>query len=85
MVVAIAAVVVVAVSNAGTVTSMTGTIKWYDSLKGYGFIKGNDNKDYFVHRSSAKGQFYSMEAGQDVEFGIKDSDKGPLAVDVELR
>lgn len=83
MVVAIAAAV--ADSNAGTVTSMTGTIKWYDSLKGYGFIKGDDSKDYFVHRSSAKSQFYSMEAGQDVEFGIKDSDKGPLAVDVELR
>jgi len=77
--------VVVAVSSAGTVTSMTGTIKWFDSLKGYGFIQGDDKNDYFVHRSGVKSQFYTMEAGHNVEFSVRDSEKGPVAVDIEQR
>lgn len=81
----VAIVVVVVDSSAGIATRMTGVIKWYDSLKGYGFILGDDKKDYFVHRSGAKGQFYTMEAGHNVEFSIKDSEKGPVAVDVEQR
>ncbi len=78
-------VAVVAVSSAGIATRMTGNIKWFDSLKGYGFILGDDNKDYFVHRSGTKSHFYTMEAGHNVEFSIKDSDKGPVAFDVEQR
>lgn len=78
-------VVEVVVSSVGIATRMTGNIKWFDSLKGYGFILGDDNKDYFVHRSGTKSHFYSMEAGHNVEFSIKDSDKGPVAVDVEQR
>jgi len=73
----------VAVSNAATATRMTGTIKWFDSLKGYGFIQGDDEKDYFVHRSGVKGQFYSMEAGHKVVFNIQDSNRGPVAIDIE--
>lgn len=64
---------------------MTGTIKWFDSLKGYGFIKGDDNADYFVHRSGTKSHFYSMEAGHNVNFSIRDGNKGPVAFDVELQ
>ena len=72
-------------SSVEIVTSMTGTIKWFDSLKGYGFIKGDDNADYFVHRSGTKSQFYSMEAGHNVTFSIRDSNKGSVAFDVELQ
>lgn len=72
-------------SNAETVTKMTGTVKWYDSVKGFGFIQGEDNTDYFVHRTGVKDDVFSLEAGQTVEFNIKESDKGPVAVDVETK
>lgn len=64
---------------------MKGTVKWYDAVKGFGFIQSEDDKDYFVHRSGVKDNVFSLEAGQAVEFDIKDSDKGPVAVDVEAR
>ena len=64
---------------------MTGTVKWYDSVKGYGFIQAEDNTDYFVHRTGVKDDVFSLEAGQTVEFNIKESDKGPVAVDVETK
>ncbi len=81
---AVAAVVAV-VTNAETVTRMKGTVKWYDAVKGFGFIQAEDGKDYFVHRSGVKDNVFSLEADQTVEFEIKDSDKGPVAVDVEAR
>ena len=76
---------VVVVSNAEIVTNMTGTVKWYDNIKGYGFIQGEDNTDYFVHRTGVKDEVFSLEAGQTVEFNVKDSDKGPVAIDVETK
>ncbi len=75
----------VVVTNAETVTRMKGTVKWYDAVKGFGFIQSEDDKDYFVHRSGVKDNVFSLEAGQNVEFDIKDSDKGPVAIDVEAR
>jgi len=63
---------------------MKGTIKWYDAVKGYGFIQSEDDKDYFVHRSGVKDNVFSPEAGQAVEFEIKESDKGPVAINVEV-
>lgn len=64
---------------------MKGTVKWYDAVKGFGFILSEDDKDYFVHRSGVKDNVFSLEAGQAVEFDIKDGEKGPVAVDVEAR
>jgi len=78
-------VVAVVVTNAESVTKMKGTVKWYDAVKGFGFIQSEDDKDYFVHRSGVKDNVFSLEAGQAVEFDIQDSDKGPVAVDVEAR
>lgn len=85
MVVAIVAVVAVVI-NAGNVTNsaMKGTVKWYDAVKGFGFIQSEDNKDLFVHRTGVKDNVFSLEAGQAVEFEIKDSDKGPVAFNVEV-
>ena len=83
-----AVVIVVAeavASNAETVTNMKGTVKWYDRVKGYGFIQGEDNADYFVHRTGVKDQIFSLEEGQSVEFNVKDGPKGPMAVDVETK
>ena len=85
MVVVTTVVAAVVVTNAESVTRMKGTVKWYDAVKGFGFIQSEDNKDYFVHRSGVKDNVFSLEAGQDVEFEIKDSEKGPVAVDVEAR
>jgi CspA family cold shock protein len=64
---------------------MTGTVKWYDSTKGYGFIQSDDNVDYFVHHTGVKDEVFSLEAGQTVEFNVKESDKGPVAIDVETK
>ncbi|WP_340112356.1 cold shock domain-containing protein [Maribellus sp. FJH33] len=64
---------------------MEGTVKWYDSVKGYGFIQGDDNKDYFVHRTGVKDDVFSLEAGQSVVFEVKDGEKGPVAFDVETK
>jgi cold shock protein len=64
---------------------MEGTVKWYDSVKGFGFIQGDDNKDYFVHRTGVKDDVFSLEAGQSVVFEVKDGEKGPVAFDVETK
>jgi CspA family cold shock protein len=63
---------------------MKGTVKWYDAIKGFGFIQSEDKKDLFVHRSGVKDNVFSLEAGQSVEFEIKDNDKGPVAFNVEV-
>ncbi len=63
---------------------MKGTVKWYDADKGYGFILSEENKDFFVHRSGIKDNVFFLEAGQSVEFEIKENDKGPVAVNVEV-
>lgn len=81
----VAIAVVVVVTSAEIVIKMNGTVKWYDATKGYGFIESEDKKDYFVHRSGVKDSLFSLETGQSVTFEIKDSDKGPVAFDVEVQ
>ncbi len=57
-----------------------GKVKWFNSAKGYGFIQWEDGKDVFVHFSAIQGDGYrSLEEGQEVEFEIADSPKGPQA------
>ena len=84
MVVIVAAVVAVAISAESGTNLMKGTVKWYDAVKGFGFIQSEDNKDLFVHRSGVKDNVFSLEAGQSVEFEIKENDKGPVAINVEV-
>jgi CspA family cold shock protein len=57
---------------------VTGTVKWFDSKKGFGFIQGNeDGKDIFVHYTSIEGDgFRSLKDGESVEFELVSSDKG---------
>ena len=60
-----------------------GTVKWFDSGRGYGFIAVEDAPDVFVHTSAITGGGYrSLEEGQKVEFDITQGQKGPQAENV---
>jgi CspA family cold shock protein len=65
---------------------MDGKIKWYRREKGYGFITGNDNKDYFVHYTALpEGQEDIKEEDEiKVSFEIKTTDRGTQAIDIKL-
>lgn len=62
----------------------TGTVKWFDAAKGFGFITPEDGgKDVFVHHSEIQGSgFKSLEEGQRVSFDVKQGPKGFNAVKV---
>ena len=62
---------------------VTGTVKWFNATKGYGFIEREGGKDVFVHFSAINGSGYrSLEEGQQVEFTIGEGKKGPQAQNV---
>jgi len=63
---------------------MQGTVKWYDDVKGYGFIKTEEDKDIFVHRTGIKDGHLGLEVDQKVQFEVKESDRGPVAFNVEI-
>jgi len=61
----------------------TGTVKWFNNQKGYGFITREGGDDVFVHYSSIRGDGYrTLEEGMKVEFSVKENDKGLQAYDV---
>jgi CspA family cold shock protein len=62
----------------------TGTVKWFDDAKGFGFIQPEDgSKDVFVHFSAIQGDgFRSLTEGQQVEFTVTQGQKGPQAENV---
>ncbi|MGQ9494500.1 MAG: cold-shock protein [Anaerolineae bacterium] len=60
-----------------------GTVKWFNSSKGYGFISRDQGSDVFVHHSAIQTTgFRKLEEGQRVEFSVEDSPKGPQATNV---
>lgn len=62
---------------------VTGTVKWFNAAKGYGFIAHDGGKDVFVHYSAIQMNGYrTLSEGDQVEFTIEDGAKGPQAVDV---
>lgn len=62
---------------------MRGSVKWFDTLRGFGFIKGDDGPDYFVHFSNIRGHGRrSLRDGAPVEFTPGRGPKGLVALDV---
>ena len=61
---------------------MKGKIKWYDSVKGYGFII-TDNGDVFVHYSNIDNNIQELINGEIVSFEVEQGLKGPYAVSVK--
>lgn len=62
-----------------------GTVKWFNSAKGFGFIQRAQGDDVFVHfRSITGGGFRALEEGQSVTFTVSQGQKGPQAEDVTV-
>ena len=58
----------------------TGTVKWFNDAKGFGFIERVNGADVFVHHSAIRGEgFRSLSDGQQVEFEVVQGQKGPAA------
>ncbi|MCD6279216.1 cold shock domain-containing protein [Candidatus Micrarchaeota archaeon] len=61
---------------------MKGTVKFYNVMKNFGFITGEDGTDYFVHATGLK-PGVRLNEGDEVTFDVEQGDKGPKAVNVE--
>jgi CspA family cold shock protein len=62
---------------------ITGTVKWFNGSKGYGFLAREGGADVFVHFSAIQGDgFKNLEEGQKVEFAVEQGPKGPQASNV---
>ena len=65
-------------------STTTGTVKWFNEAKGFGFIERESGPDVFVHFSNIDGDgFKTLGEGQAVEFTITDGEKGPQAEGVK--
>lgn len=63
--------------------STTGTVKWFNEAKGFGFIAQESGPDVFAHFSAIKGTgFKTLAEGQRVSFTVTQGQKGPQAVDI---
>ena len=66
-----------------TLDLMNGTVKWFNSEKGYGFITNEEGLDIFVHFTAIQGDgFKTLDEGQEVEFEVVEGDRGPQAANV---
>lgn len=66
-------------------TRVQGTVKWFNSTKGYGFLSTDDNKDVFCHFSSINAKGYkALNEGDVVEFDVESGPKGLKAANVTV-
>ncbi|GAU77323.1 cold shock protein CspA [Fusibacter sp. 3D3] len=64
---------------------MNGTVKWFNSDKGFGFITGEDGRDVFAHYSQINSDgFRTLEEGQAVTFEVAQGPKGPQAENIAI-
>jgi CspA family cold shock protein len=64
---------------------VTGSVKWFDTAKGYGFLEREGSDDVFVHFRAIQGDgFKKLDEGQQVEFSVVKGDKGLQAEDVSV-
>lgn len=62
---------------------MKGTVKWFNDSKGYGFIKAPEGNEVFVHFSAIQADgFRTLSEGEEVEFDVRESERGPQAANV---
>ena len=61
---------------------MKGTVKWFNGVRSYGFIEGEDGKDIFVHQSALE-PLTVINEGDQVTFKVEKTDKGPAAINVK--
>ncbi len=60
---------------------MNGTVKFFNQMRGFGFIAGEDGKEYFVHQTGLK-EGVTIDENDEVSFDVEQGDKGPRAVNV---
>ncbi len=60
---------------------MNGTVKFFNKIKGFGFITGEDGKDYFVHQTGLNPGVY-LQDNDAVTFDVEEGERGPKAVNV---
>jgi len=61
---------------------MKGTVKFFNDMKGFGFIVGEDGKEYFVHQTGLN-EGVRLHEGDSVEFDVEEGNRGPKAVNVK--
>lgn len=61
---------------------MKGTVKFFNNMKEFGFISGEDAKEYFVHKSALQGNI-SLNEGDSISFDVEQGDRGPKAINVK--
>lgn len=60
-----------------------GKVKWYNEIKGFGFIESENGDDIFIHRTGLHDSYSALQPEQEVVFEVKQGDKGLFAINVK--